>query len=125
MSLTFKRLAGGVLVAIALVFLGAIALIGMSMQKSHAGPVVVARAAPVSVARSAPVVSTPRISTPAPSRSVSSTTRRTTVVPPVATPVQTTASNKRRARKDNDVECSTLKNSRHAADREVYRRYCI
>lgn len=24
----------------------------------------------------------------------------------------------------DDVECSTLRNSRYAADREVYRRYC-
>lgn len=26
--------------------------------------------------------------------------------------------------RDDDVECSTLRNSRYAADREVYRRYC-
>lgn len=73
---------------------------------------VAARAAPVSVAR-------PAISTPVRSTQVKSSTSsvRRSVTPPVAVP-QT------RRSKSNYVNCYTLKRSKHAADREVYGRYC-
>lgn len=71
------------------------------------------------------------------SRPTSSVVRTTpTVVKPVASrpistvkkPVMASATKPKpyygSAHRDDDVECSTLRNSRHKADREVFRRYC-
>lgn len=74
---------------------------------------VYAKGAAAGAARAAPAVR----STPTTTRSYSSSsyTRRQAVVP--STPVT-------KRKRDDDVECSTLRYSRYSSDREVYRRYC-
>lgn len=95
----------GIWTSIAFVF--GLLLLASPATYAKGGVAVAARAAPVSSARS--------YSAPTPIRTYSSTPKSTYV------PTTTTTARKR---KDDDVECSTLRNSRYAADREVYRRYC-
>ena len=105
--MSLKKSATILLTGIAVVFGAFVVLVALSMQQTHAKGAVAARAAVVSTSRST--------SAPVSRTSYTSSSR------PAAKKKSLISSY---AKRDDDVECSTLRNSRYAADREVYRRYC-
>lgn len=105
--MTLKEAAGAVLITTVAIFLGVVVLVFASMQKSHAKSFTSSSSRSYSAPRS---YSTPKTSYV--TKQKTSTTKK--IIKSVNKSLE----------RDDDVECETLRNSRYAADREVYRRYC-
>lgn len=97
------------------------AIIALSLQEAHAG--FSGGRSSVSVSRSSSSFSSSR---PSVTRTASPVVRTTPTVkkPAVANSVTKPRPYYGSHRRDDDVECDTLRNSRYSADRQVYRRYC-